>query len=295
MATYKIIGHDQKEYGPLAEDQLRRWLAEGRVNGATKVQPEGAAGWTTLSALPEFATAPIAPAVSAAGAAPGFISQTATQTSALAIWSLVLGVLGIFTCGLSALVGLILGIMAMGRIKDSDGKLGGNGLALAGTIISGIFILLIPIGILAGMLLPALAAAKRKAQQISCVNNEKQLALSMRIYAGDNGNHFPAATNWCDAIKSTVGSDKIFHCPTDKPGTRCSYAYNAKLDGLDVNQVKPNTVLLFESDAGWDASGGPELLPGGSRHLSGINIVAFADGSVRMVKPAEIGTLQWNP
>ena len=54
---YKIIGADQKEYGPVTADQLRQWLAEGRVNPQTQVLPEGVTEWTTLGALPEFATA----------------------------------------------------------------------------------------------------------------------------------------------------------------------------------------------------------------------------------------------
>ena len=41
------------------------------------------------------------------------------------------------------------------------------------------------IAILAGMLLPALAKAKTKAQGIGCLNNNKQLVLSWHLYAGD--------------------------------------------------------------------------------------------------------------
>ena len=45
------------------------------------------------------------------------------------------------------------------------------------------------IAILAAMLLPALAAAKRKAQAIACLNNYKQLTLAWHMYAGDNSDN----------------------------------------------------------------------------------------------------------
>ena len=46
--------------------------------------------------------------------------------------------------------------------------------------------LLVVIAILAAMLLPALGAAKRKAQAISCMSNYKQLTLAWHMYANDN-------------------------------------------------------------------------------------------------------------
>ena len=49
------------------------------------------------------------------------------------------------------------------------------------------------IAILAGMLLPALAKAKAKAQRIKCVSNLKNVGLSFRIFATDNGDRFPMA------------------------------------------------------------------------------------------------------
>src|SRR5438552_10284316 len=45
------------------------------------------------------------------------------------------------------------------------------------------------IAILAGLLLPALAKAKTKAQGIGCVNNLKQLQLAWFMYAIDNGDN----------------------------------------------------------------------------------------------------------
>ncbi len=42
------------------------------------------------------------------------------------------------------------------------------------------------IGILAAMLLPVLSRAKKKASEISCLSNQKQLALAWRMYADEN-------------------------------------------------------------------------------------------------------------
>lgn len=54
---YKIIGADQKEYGPITAEQVGKWIAEGRANGQTQAQAEGGAEWRPLSAFPEFAAA----------------------------------------------------------------------------------------------------------------------------------------------------------------------------------------------------------------------------------------------
>ena len=51
------------------------------------------------------------------------------------------------------------------------------------------------IAILAGMLLPALAKAKQKAQGIQCLNNHKQLTLAWRMYADDNNDRIPFASS----------------------------------------------------------------------------------------------------
>src|SRR5258708_17920458 len=47
------------------------------------------------------------------------------------------------------------------------------------------------IAILAAMLLPALARAKARAQCINCTNNLKQVGLSFKTWALDNGDAFP--------------------------------------------------------------------------------------------------------
>jgi len=289
MATYIIIGGDQKEYGPISGVQLREWIADGRAAVQSKVKTEGATEWRTLSDFPEFRDvlkSPAPPPLTDAAAA------VTPKTNALAVTSLVLGILGMFTCGFTALFGLILGIIAVTKVKNSRGALSGNGIALAGLIVSAVALFMVPI--LAGMLLPALAAAKQKAQEINCINNEKQLALAVRIYSNDNTNHFPPAATWCDAITTYAGNAKAFKCPAAYSSGRCDYAFNVKLDGLDEDKINPQTVELFESDAGWNANGGPELMIGKPRHAR-MFVVAFADGSIHQLRESELNTLRWDP
>jgi general secretion pathway protein G len=65
----------------------------------------------------------------------------------MAIASLVLGIAGFFTVGITAIPGLVLGIVAIGQIKRSGGRMQGAGLAIAGICISAamMFLLLIVI------------------------------------------------------------------------------------------------------------------------------------------------------
>jgi len=57
MPTYRIIGGDQKQYGPVSADELRQWIAEGRLSGDSLILSEGGAEWKPLAAFPEFAIA----------------------------------------------------------------------------------------------------------------------------------------------------------------------------------------------------------------------------------------------
>jgi hypothetical protein len=69
-----------------------------------------------------------------------------------------------------------------------------------------------PIAIVAGLTLPALAKAKGKAQDVSCVNNLKQMGLAARIYATDNNGDYPR-----DFLTMTneLVTPKILICPGD--------------------------------------------------------------------------------
>ena len=57
MANYKIIGGDLKQYGPVTDEEVRKWIAEGRLNSQSLVQVFGDIEWKKLSEFPEFAEA----------------------------------------------------------------------------------------------------------------------------------------------------------------------------------------------------------------------------------------------
>jgi type IV secretory pathway VirB2 component (pilin) len=52
---YKIIGGDQKEYGPVSMELVAQWVRDNRANAQTLVQKEGGP-WVPLGSLPEFAS-----------------------------------------------------------------------------------------------------------------------------------------------------------------------------------------------------------------------------------------------
>ena len=111
------------------------------------------------------------------------------------------------------------------------------------------------IAILAAMLLPALAKAREKARQISCVSNIKQLSLSNHMYADDNddilvprymqaaepyklpnGNTFSGNASglwvlWHTLIYPYVGDYKTFNCPSGVEGSKDGYKYVGNYTG----------------------------------------------------------------
>lgn len=54
---YTIIGADGREYGPVPAATIQQWIAARRADANTRIRAEGAADWTTLGQLPEFAEA----------------------------------------------------------------------------------------------------------------------------------------------------------------------------------------------------------------------------------------------
>jgi prepilin-type N-terminal cleavage/methylation domain-containing protein len=134
------------------------------------------------------------------------------------------------------------------------------------------------IAILAAMLLPALAAAKRKAQKINCTNNLKQTGLAFRIWEGDNNDRYsmavssasgganeflahssgtsvptPATKVLCPGMAFIVMSNelstpKILYCPSDNihTGPATNFSYSDVLGVAAPTSPNPPTAMAGE-------------------------------------------------
>jgi prepilin-type processing-associated H-X9-DG protein len=201
------------------------------------------------------------------------------KTSGLAIVAMVLGILSFCTFFLTAPLAFILGIISLVMIARSNGRLKGMGFAITGIVVP---IVAVPfVGFMMGILMPALAKARIVAQRQICANNLKQLGAAMMQYAEDNNDQFPSADKWCDLLKPYCENEKLFVCPAARTG-RCSYAINP--DATPTSSG--GTMLLFETQDGWNQSGGLEILTNENHHGEGSNVL-FCDGHVEFIKAAE--------
>jgi hypothetical protein len=131
--NYRIIGQDGKTYGPAPAEKVREWIAQGRADSRTPIFLEGAADWTFIGLLPEFAsnfssTPPvIAPPKRASGDNNGFATA-----------GFICGLIScICCCGCPFnILGLVFSIVALIQINGQVEKQAGWGLALAGLICS---------------------------------------------------------------------------------------------------------------------------------------------------------------
>jgi len=143
-AIYKIIGEDGQEYGPATGEQIRQWIAEGRVERQTPIFVDGAKDWNFVGLLPEFTACftaagtpppitPLKPGTSPAGQMP--------KTHSFATAGLIFGILSVtFVCCCGGfpfnILGLIFSIIALVQIGERPETHAGRSLAIAGLILS---------------------------------------------------------------------------------------------------------------------------------------------------------------
>jgi prepilin-type processing-associated H-X9-DG protein/prepilin-type N-terminal cleavage/methylation domain-containing protein len=143
------------------------------------------------------------------------------------------------------------------------------------------------IAILAGLLLPALSAAKKQAHKIKCMGNQKQLVLSMTLYTEDWQSYFPVThvaasyadegeeiMEWWDALADYKMKRDYLLCPGDKavegdfPGAadRTSYVCNGMyLFGKKKDRITDCSKRIIFSERGdnGDPAGVDEQTQGG--------------------------------
>ena len=108
------------------------------------------------------------------------------RTSGLAIAAFVLGILSIFTLGVTIIPAIVLGIVAFVIIEKSGGRLTGTVFAILGIVV--------PVLAFFGMsmlTLPALSRSRQLATRMDCWTNLSSLGKAMIIYSNDYDEELP--------------------------------------------------------------------------------------------------------
>jgi len=129
-----------------------------------------------------------------------------------------------------------------------------------------------------------------------CGSNMQRVYASGPLYS-KKVTFYPQPTGWCDTIMrertntSYVGEEEMrgwFKCPAAGEG-ECHYAINP----LCEPNSPPDMVLLFETKAGWNQHGGPELFTFEHHELRG-GCVMLNDGTVKFIRTKEeLQQLRW--
>lgn len=113
----------------------------------------------------------------------------------LAIASLVLGILGLPTLGLvgvGALIGIVLGVVALVNASREPAQYGGRGMAIAGIALSVLGVTLMPmlLGIVAAIAIPSFLRARVSANEAAAIGDVRTVISAQAHYQTINGGYF---------------------------------------------------------------------------------------------------------
>ncbi len=146
------------------------------------------------------------------------------QSKGMATWSLVLGILSIPCMGLfgiGALLGLILGIVALVKAKRDPAVYGGSGMAIGGIITSCLGLLFLPI--VAAIAIPSFLRARVSANEAQAIGDTRSVISAQHAYASANGGHF-------DTLECLGDTNELYSrvsCRgTELPGRRSGHCFH---------------------------------------------------------------------
>ena len=110
----------------------------------------------------------------------------------MAITSLVLGIVGFFTCGVAVvgtITGIVLGIIALSRARKSPQQYGGKELAIVGIAINGLCLFVIPV--IAAIAIPNMIKSQQAAHEAAAIRTVREIGTAQNLYSMTRGKgHF---------------------------------------------------------------------------------------------------------
>jgi prepilin-type processing-associated H-X9-DG protein len=198
----------------------------------------------------------------------------AAQTSGKAVAALILGLLSLCLSLVAGVPAVLCGVLSLGDISRSGGRLRGQGMAIAGIVLGGVGSLLIAPLILIALLVPAVQKVRSAAERIKSANNMKILSLGMMNYADDHGGQLPPAVvygpdgkplySWRALLLPYIEEERLYHQfrfdePWDGPNNRVLIGsipkvyqdpgYEAKVPGMTHYQVFDGPGAAFDSSS----------------------------------------------
>jgi type II secretory pathway pseudopilin PulG len=113
----------------------------------------------------------------------------------LAIASLILGILGLPTVGLvliGAMLGIVLGVVALVKARNAPAEYGGKGMAIAGIALSVISIVVMPfvLGIIAAIAIPSFLRARVSANESAAIGDMRSVLSAETAYQLQNAGYY---------------------------------------------------------------------------------------------------------